>query len=124
MGDRHRWVDLSFTTLTIGVLSLFGKYYHRWGLGVVAAVSVVALREGVYRFSERWEKLRRAKKVASEHAVVVHLDATGLPAEVHEQNDLSSIEIQLEGIIEVFVFKQKTAYEIGEGSAVIFMYGP
>jgi len=124
MGDRHRWVDLSFTTLTIGVLSLFGKYYHRWGLGVVAAVSVVALREGVYRVSGRWEKWRRAKRAASEHAVVVHLDGTGLPADVYKQYDLDTIETELRSIMDGQWLGEYDGNEIGEAGATLFMYGP
>ncbi len=114
MGERHRWVDLSFTILTVGVLSFFGQYYDRWGLGVVAAVSVVALREGVYRVSGRWEKWRRAKRSASEHAVVVHLDGTGLPADVYKDNDLATIETELQSIIDAKRLGEYDGNEMGK----------
>ena len=124
MGERHRWVDLFFTMLTVGVLSLFGKYYHRWGWGVVAAASVVALREGVYRVSGRWEKWRRAKRRASEHAVLVHLDGTGLPAAVYKEYALDAIETELASIIDAQRLGEYDGNEIGGTGATLFMYGP
>jgi hypothetical protein len=59
-----------------------------------------------------------------EQAVLVHLDGQGLPANVYEEHDLSTIEDQLEQILGRKKVGSLDGNEIGPTGATLFMYGP
>jgi hypothetical protein len=57
-------------------------------------------------------------------AVIVHLDGTGLSAEVYENYDLASIEHTLVAVIQRDALGEFDGNEVGGGGATLYMYGP
>jgi hypothetical protein len=122
MSDQRRWLDWVFILLAFGLLNVLGRLYHRWVLGVVAGVAVLAVREVMRRTTAARPPVR--KKVGAEHAVVVYIDGTGLSAEDYDRYDLETIETELLGIIDANGVGEYDGNEVGERGATLFMYGP
>jgi hypothetical protein len=61
---------------------------------------------------------------AGEQAVLVHLDASGLPAETYENYDLSTLEDQLIEAIDRTQSGEYDGHEFGPGETVLYLYGP
>ena len=122
MYDQPRWLQILVLLLALVALNVLGKIYHQWALGIVAAVLTIVVAAAAYHFAST-RRSARPKSVA-QHAVIVHLDGTGLPAETYQQHDLSSIETELESIIEAQDLGEYDGNEIGAGGAALFMYGP
>lgn len=59
-----------------------------------------------------------------EQAVIVHLPGSGLPDEVYEQYDLSTLEDQLRAVIEKRKIGEFDGNEFGPNETVLYMYGP
>ena len=58
-----------------------------------------------------------------QHAVLVYLDGTGLPPDIYEQHDLSTLEDQLRAVIDSRKLGEYDGNEIRETVVVLFMYG-
>jgi hypothetical protein len=61
---------------------------------------------------------------SSQQAVLVYLDAENLPAEVYEECDLSTIGELLTAAIAKGKLGEFDGDGVGDGEAVLFMYGP
>lgn len=59
-----------------------------------------------------------------DQAVLVYMDGQNLPDEVYEEYDLSTIEDQLIEVIEKGGLGEFDGNEIGQGEAILYMYGP
>jgi hypothetical protein len=59
----------------------------------------------------------------NEQAVLVYLDAMGLPDEIYEEYDLSTLEDQLIAKIRSGSLGEFDGNEMGDGETVPFMYG-
>ena len=123
MRTRPRWIDILLLLPAFAVLNVLGKIYHQWILGIVAAVAMLAVTEGIYRLAAGRTRSAKRKPTTPQHAVIVYLDRATVRAEA-EQNDLSSIETELQGIIDAQGLGEYDGNEIGDGGAVLFMYGP
>jgi hypothetical protein len=66
---------------------------------------------------------KAAKKVA-EQAVMVYLDGTGLPVNVYEECDTSTLEDLLINVLEQTNLGEVDGSAIADTEAVIFLYGP
>ena len=66
----------------------------------------------------------RKKEPAPEQAVIVRLPGSGLPDEVYEQYDLSTLEDQLVEVIEAKKLGSFDGNEFGPTETVLWMYGP
>ena len=60
----------------------------------------------------------------NEQAVLVHLDATGLPDAVYENCDLATLEGQLESAIASASVGEYDGNESGPAETTLYMYGP
>jgi len=120
--DLPRWLNILLTVLALAALNFLGRGYGQWGLGVVAGVAVFVLGNLAYRFASGTRISRR--KPIPEHEVLVYIDGTGLPAEVYRDNDLDTIERELERIIETRHLGEFDGNAVGETGATLFMYGP
>ncbi len=61
---------------------------------------------------------------APQHAVVVYLDGAGLPAEVYQRYDLSTLEDQLRAVLISPAVGEYDGNEVRESTTVLYMYGP
>ncbi len=59
-----------------------------------------------------------------QQAVLVYLDATGLPPDVYERNDLSTLEDQLRGVLDNPSVGEYDGNEFRDATTVLYMYGP
>jgi hypothetical protein len=59
-----------------------------------------------------------------EQALIIHIDLANLPAEVLDQHDLATIEAELTAAIAAGGLGEFDGNEVGEQSAIIYMYGP
>ncbi len=66
----------------------------------------------------------KAKSAAAEEAVIVYLDANGLPDAVYEEHDLATLEGQLEEAIASAQAGDLDGNEFGPGVVTLYMYGP
>ena len=66
---------------------------------------------------------KRGEPPAHEEAVIVHLDAQGLPDEVYEEHDLATLEDQLIEAIEAAQAGEFDGNEFGPGVVTLYMYG-
>jgi len=57
-------------------------------------------------------------------AVLVHVDGTGLPDEVYEEYDLSTLDDQLIEVIERESLGEFDGNEVGPTETTLYMYGP
>ncbi len=78
--------------------------------------------EGVYRFTAGRRRSAKSKALSPGHAVIVHLDRGTVRAEA-EQYDLSSIETELQSILDAQGLGEYDGNETGDGGATLFMYG-
>ena len=61
---------------------------------------------------------------APQEAVLVHLDGSGLPADVNEQYDLATLEDRLIEVLSHSSLGEFDGNEVGPAEATLFMYGP
>jgi hypothetical protein len=73
-------------------------------------------------FGERPSKEEQAERPPQ--AVLVHLDGTGLPADVYQQCDLATIEDRLTEVIAREGLGEFDGNEVGPHETTLFMYGP
>lgn len=59
-----------------------------------------------------------------DQAVIVHLDGIGLPPEIYEKCDVSTLEDQLIEIIDAGRLGEFDGNEFGPEEVTLFMYGP
>lgn len=66
----------------------------------------------------------KPKQSVAEQAVIVQLDAHGLPDEVYEEHDLATLEEQLEQAINAAQAGDLDGNEFGPDVVTLYMYGP
>lgn len=66
----------------------------------------------------------KAKQSVPGQAVIVYLDAHGLPDEIYEEHDLATLEDQLEQAINAAQAGDFDGNEFGPGVVTLYMYGP
>lgn len=57
-------------------------------------------------------------------AVLVHLDAAGLPDDVYENFDVATLEDRLNEVLSTGAFGMFDGTESGPGETILFLYGP
>ncbi len=62
--------------------------------------------------------------MSTEHAVLIHLDAVGLPDEIYAEYDLATLEYQLIERIHPGGLGEYDGNELGPGVATVYLYGP
>jgi hypothetical protein len=122
LDNRPRWFVLSSSLLAVFALSFFGNYYHRWLLGIGAAVAIVAATNLLYGFV-RLRALKPARPKKDQQAVIVllpppHREPSDEPAE-----DLWTLETLLSDVIEREGLGEYDGNDIGESGAILYMYG-
>ncbi|HMG19521.1 MAG TPA: hypothetical protein VK573_12405 [Gemmatimonadales bacterium] len=122
MSQRPRWVDLTSILLGLAVLSILGKYYHQWVIGVLSAIAAAGLVQFLYFVTQRTKASSTQRHTASQHAVVVHLSPSASAAVGHEE-DLDTLETLLRDVIDAQELGEYDGNEIGAGGAVLYMYG-
>ena len=67
--------------------------------------------------------LDQPQSESGQQAVLVHLDASGLPDHIYQKYDLATIEDQLIEVIEREGLGEFDGNEVGPDEAILFMYG-
>ncbi len=74
-------------------------------------------------FSKPKPVVQKPGQSTEEQAVLVHLDAVNLSPEVYENYDLAMLEDQFNEALQENGSGEVDGNEIGEGEAIIFIYG-
>ncbi len=67
---------------------------------------------------------KKSAPATNDQAVIVYLDAQGLPDQVYEEYDLSTLEDELGEAIEAAEVGEYDGNEFGPGVVTLYMYGP
>lgn len=120
--NRPRWFVLSSGLLAVFALSLLGNYYHRWLLGIAVAVAIVAVSNVLYGVV-RHRSPRPTRPPDGEQSVIVRLAPLLREAAENPAHDLGTLETLLTEVIEREGLGEYDGNQIGEGGAVLYMYG-
>lgn len=123
MDPRPRWLVLGTSGLAVVTLSVFGKLYHQWLLGIVAAIGVTVISNLLYSFA-RMRASRPRRPSRNQQAVTVRLVPPGRRVSDTISDDLWTLETELTDIIERQHLGEYDGNEISESGASLFMYGP
>jgi len=121
LDSRPRWFVLGSSLLAVFALSFFGNYYHRWVIGIGAAVAIIALSNLLYGFIQTLRQ-RSARRPAYQQAVIVRLTPPRRGASTEPEEDLWTLETLLTDVIERQKLGDYDGNEVGEEGATLFMY--
>ena len=121
LDSRPRWFILCSTLIAVLALSFLGNYYHRWLLGIGAAVAITALSNLLYGFLQT-RRRKPARRPAYDQAVIVRLSPSRRGASTQPEEDLWTLETLLTDVIEGQSLGEYDGNEVGEDGATLFMY--
>lgn len=75
-------------------------------------------------FSKLFGSPKKEEPAAPEQAVIIHLRGSSLPDEVYEKYDVSTLEDQLQEVIQSKKLGEYDGNEFGPEETVLYMYGP
>jgi hypothetical protein len=75
-------------------------------------------------FLSRMLSRRPGSATGMGQAVLVHLDGEGLPDQVYEDHDVSTLEAQLERAVQDGALGEVDGHESGPGETTVYLYGP
>ena len=103
-------------------LSFCGNYYHRWLLGIGAAIAIVAVSNLLYAFV-RVRALRPRRPPKDQQAVIVLLTPPQREPSQEPEEDLWTLETLLTDVIEREGLGEYDGNDVSESGATLFMYG-
>jgi len=122
LDSRPRWFILSSTLLAVFVLSLSGRFYHQWLIGIGAAIAITVVSKLLYSLIQS-RVGRPPRRPAYEQAVIVRLSPPQRRASTEPEEDLWTLETLLTDVIERQGLGEYDGNEVGEDGSTLFMYG-